>query len=75
LVQRENLIREIARCTPSIIEDPFGNYVVQYVLDLRDPAYVNAIATCLVGRVCAYSMQKFSSNVVEKVRMRGVLYG
>lgn len=67
LVQRENLIRGIARCIRDIIEDPFGNYVVQYVLDLRDPAYVNSIAACLSGRICAYSTQKYSSNVVEKV--------
>lgn len=44
-----------------------GNYVVQYVLDLNDSRFIEAIVRQFLGNVCALSMQKFSSNVVEKV--------
>ncbi|CAO3696798.1 unnamed protein product [Umbelopsis ramanniana] len=46
--------------------DPFGNYVVQYVLDLGDSRYTDSMIKQFIGNVCALSVQKFSSNVIEK---------
>jgi hypothetical protein len=43
-----------------------GNYVVQYVLDLNDNRFIEAIVRQFLGNVSALSAQKFSSNVVEK---------
>ena len=40
--------------------------MVQYVLDLNDPASTSAIVTSLCGHVGSLSVQKFSSNCVEK---------
>ena len=48
------------------IQDPFGNYVVQYVLERANADDVRMIASKLLGRLASLSMQKFSSNVVEK---------
>ena len=46
--------------------DPFGNYVVQYILDLKQPALTLQVARALEGSLAELSLQKFSSNVIEK---------
>ncbi|KAH9927456.1 ARM repeat-containing protein [Epithele typhae] len=45
---------------------PYGNYVVQYILDLNDNRFSDAVIRQFTGNVCALSVQKFSSNVIEK---------
>jgi hypothetical protein len=42
--------------------------VVQYILDLNDNRFSDAVIRQFAGNVCALSVQKFSSNVIEKVR-------
>ena len=49
-----------------IIQDPFGNYVVQYVLELGYADASIAVMNNLFGHYCDLAQQKFSSNVVEK---------
>lgn len=44
--------------------------VVQYILDLNDNRFSDAVIRQFTGNVCALSVQKFSSNVIEKVRLR-----
>jgi hypothetical protein len=51
-----------------LVQDPFGNYVVQYVLDLGDAQFSDQLIRQFIGHVGALSVQKFSSNVMEKVR-------
>jgi hypothetical protein len=41
--------------------------VVQYVLDLGDSRHSEVVIERFVGNVCLLSVQKFSSNVIEKV--------
>ncbi len=41
--------------------------VVQYILDLNDNRFSDAVIRQFIGNVCALSVQKFSSNVIEKV--------
>jgi hypothetical protein len=41
--------------------------VVQYILDLNDNRFSDAVIRQFTGNVCALSVQKFSSNVIEKV--------
>ena len=48
------------------LQDPFGNYVVQYVLDLGQGEATGCIMKQLEGHYPELSQQKFSSNVVEK---------
>jgi len=47
-------------------QDPFGNYVVQYVLELGHVEAMAAIMRQLCGHYADLAQQKFSSNVVEK---------
>ena len=51
---------------PRLTQDPFGNYVVQYVLELGHPEAMAAIINHLFGHFADLAQQKFSSNVVEK---------
>lgn len=62
------LITEIIKNALTLVQDPYGNYVVQYVLDLPFPDLVELLAQSFVGHVRHLATQKFSSNVIEKVR-------
>lgn len=59
--------KDTIRFRELIVQDPFGNYVIQYVLDLGDAKFSDALIRRFVGNVCLFSVQKFSSNVIEKV--------
>ena len=48
------------------MQDAYGNYVVQYVLDVCGDDEVHAICESVIGKVCVLAVQKFSSNVMEK---------
>jgi hypothetical protein len=60
------LVAEITYNALALVQDPFGNYVVQYVLDLSIPRFTDAVVRQFVNNVCLLSVQKFSSNVIEK---------
>lgn len=64
--QKRQLALAITDAAPRLVQDPFGNYVIQYVLDLAIPEYTALVIHQFMGRVCALSVQKFSSNVIEK---------
>ncbi|CAG8451632.1 421_t:CDS:2 [Paraglomus brasilianum] len=64
--QKIQLVTEITYNALKLVQDPFGNYVVQYVLDLKDNRFTDALIRRFVGNVCLLSVQKFSSNVMEK---------
>lgn len=64
--QRAQLIARITNCAFDLVQDPFGNYVVQYILDLDEAAFTKPLCQSFGGRVPALSKQKFSSNVIEK---------
>ncbi|KAL5992382.1 hypothetical protein ACLOJK_013299 [Asimina triloba] len=70
---RDNLVAEISSNGLLLAQDPFGascerlnvNYVVQYILEQIPSAAAN-LASQFDGNYVLLSMQKFSSNVVEK---------
>ena len=64
--QRRALVQEIAAQALVLSQDPFGNYVVQYILDLSLSWANGEVMMRLAGNYAELSMQKFSSNVVEK---------
>mmetsp|Transcript_41427 Transcript_41427/g.67226 ORF Transcript_41427/g.67226 Transcript_41427/m.67226 type:complete len:777 (+) Transcript_41427:101-2431(+) len=64
--QRLQLVSEIIVNAQTLVQDPFGNYVVQYVLDLGVPAFIREVCLKLRGCYTELAAQKFSSNVVEK---------
>ncbi|RKP00969.1 hypothetical protein CXG81DRAFT_12550 [Caulochytrium protostelioides] len=60
------LLEELHRCTLALIQDQYGNYVIQHVLERGNPADKAMIVTKVHGQVLAMSKHKFASNVVEK---------
>lgn len=67
LTQQIQLIEEITKNALTLVQDAYGNYVVQYVLELPFPHLVHTLAGGFVGHIRQLSTQKFSSNVIEKV--------
>lgn len=65
-VQKGALIDHIIQNAFSLVQDPFGNYVVQYILDLNEPCFTEPLCRSFAGNVAFLSKQKFSSNVMEK---------
>lgn len=64
--QRRCLVSEITSNALILSQDPFGNYVVQFVFELRLPWAATDILDQLEGNYGDLSVQKYSSNVVEK---------
>ncbi|KAG0196781.1 hypothetical protein BGX33_001286, partial [Mortierella sp. NVP41] len=58
--QKIQLVREITYNALTLVQDPYGNYVVH-----RQPPH-RCSHRRFIGNVCALSVQKFSSNVMEK---------
>lgn len=63
---RVSLIRAICNHTLTLVQDPFGNYVVQHLLSSNDLWVNNTVVAGILGHIGVLSKQKFSSNVVER---------
>ena len=63
---RSNLVCRIVDKSLELMQDAYGNYVVQYVLDVCSDEDVHAVCESVIGKVNLLAIQKFSSNVMEK---------
>ncbi len=57
----------MASLVGDLVRDQYGNYVVQYVIELKLPHVNSEIADRLSGSIIVLASEKFSSNVIEKV--------
>ena len=59
---------KIVQCIQGLINDQFGNYIIQFLLDIRELDFfvLPEIFNKLSGDLCQLSCLKFSSNVIEK---------
>ncbi|KUI67963.1 hypothetical protein VM1G_03374 [Cytospora mali] len=64
--QKVTLISRITEHAVTLVQDPFGNYVIQYIIDLSEPIFTEPVVKQFYGRIAQLSRHKFSSNVVEK---------
>ena len=64
--QKANLISAIIAHAFELVQNPFGNYVLQYIIDLQEKDFTDPLCLSFQGQVCLLSKQKFSSNVIEK---------
>ncbi|OWB56665.1 hypothetical protein B5S28_g2574 [[Candida] boidinii] len=64
--QINQLGQEIIRNAIILTQDPFGNYVVQYLITLEIMELNKDLVTLMGPFIGELSVQKFSSNVVEK---------
>jgi pumilio RNA-binding family len=60
------VLKNLLSNTLEIVQDPFGNYVVQHVLFEWGVQYCSEVISAITTNIISLSMQKFSSNVVEK---------
>lgn len=71
LAQRSQLCDKIMENINVLTTDPFGNYVVQYILtkeaEYGETKYTFKIVELLKGHAVRLSMHKFGSNVAEKL--------
>lgn len=64
--QKSDLIAQITQNAYDLVQDPFGNYVLQYIVDLNEAIYTEPLCYTFQKNVPSLSKHKFSSNVVEK---------
>lgn len=63
---RSHLVSRIVSKSLELMQDAYGNYVIQYVLDVCSDDDVHAVCESVTGKVTLLAIQKFSSNVMEK---------
>ncbi|KAJ1941029.1 mRNA binding protein puf3, partial [Linderina macrospora] len=52
--------------TTNLVQDQYGNYVIQHVMERGQPQDRSRVCACIRGHVLQFSKHKFASNVVEK---------
>lgn len=66
--QRQHLVQTLIPELPALTMDPYGNYVVQCILQNFEASSCSAImCTAFAGHWVNLSCNKFASNVMEKV--------
>ncbi|KAK4341453.1 hypothetical protein RND71_039954 [Anisodus tanguticus] len=65
--QREKLLVEICSNGLKLAQDPFGNYVVQFIIELKIPSIAAMLLSQFERHYVYLSRQKFSSHVIEKL--------
>ena len=66
------VLDEIKKCHQKLLDDQYGNYVIQHVLQFGRPTDRDSILDIIVRNgLLGLSRQKFASNVVEKLLKHG----
>lgn len=65
--QRDDVLKEIVECHRSLVEDQFGNYVIQQAIAIGSEELLTAIVESLNedDAILRFSKHKYASNVVE----------
>jgi hypothetical protein len=63
---KKRILEEIQYNCLEIVQSPFGNYAIQHVLEEWGMEISKNIILIIKENIVSLSMQKFSSNVVEK---------
>lgn len=71
--QVQPLLDELHRYTPSLVQDQYGNYVIQHILEKGSRKDKTIIISKIKGSVLNLSRHKFASNVIEKCVVYGSL--
>ncbi|KAK3827028.1 MAG: armadillo-type protein [Linnemannia gamsii] len=60
------LMDELHKYIPNLVQDQYGNYVIQHILERGQPSEKSLVVSKIYGQVLPLSKHKFASNVVEK---------
>lgn len=63
---RNSLLKELLLHLDFLVQDQYGNYVIQHILEWGTPSEKTQVITGIRGRLLPYSRHKFASNVVEQ---------
>ncbi|CEI87126.1 hypothetical protein RMCBS344292_01546 [Rhizopus microsporus] len=64
--QTAHLLEELHKSTGQLVQDQYGNYVIQHILEHGKPRDKALIISKVKGHTLQLSKHKFASNVVEK---------
>ncbi len=68
---RKRILDKIIESISQIIQNAHGNYSIQVAIEVFDGFYAKAIIEEFIGKFYMLSMQKYSSNVIEKSLEKG----
>ncbi|KAI1310213.1 mRNA binding protein puf3 [Mortierella claussenii] len=60
------LMDELHKYIPNLVQDQYGNYVIQHILERGKASEKALVVSKIFGQVLPLSKHKFASNVVEK---------
>lgn len=70
--EKSRALDEIKKCHKALLDDQYGNYVIQHVLQFgRSPDRDSILEIVVENGLLLLSRQKFASNVVEKLLKYG----
>ena len=64
--QLKSLILKILSDMGSLVNDEYGNYTIQLIIELKEKEYNDIIYDYLIKNCLSLSKKKFSSNVIDK---------
>ncbi len=65
-VLKSKILNELVNHTLEIVQSPFGNYAIQYAIKEWGIQFCKPVIYAITTNIVSLSMQKYSSNVVEK---------
>lgn len=63
----EKLKKDVINNLFSLVEQPYGNYVIKVIIEKWDDSEVDEIVSPFVGKYSSLSLQKYGSNIVESL--------
>ncbi|CAL9242236.1 unnamed protein product [Arabidopsis halleri] len=70
---RQRLISEVISHALRLCLNCYGNYVVQYIVELNNQHVINALVRQLIGNYAHLARNKYGSHAVQKLlRLRGI---
>jgi hypothetical protein len=70
-VMRKRILDKIIESNDQIINNAHGNYSIQVAIEVFDGFYAKPIIHQFIGKFYVLSLQKYSSNVIEKSLEKG----
>ena len=64
--EKNMIINNLIKNCQILITDQCGNYIIQFIITLKNDLIIDKIIDILIINIEEYSKQKYSSNVVEK---------
>ena len=64
--QKSSLLHTILDDISTLINDEYGNYIIQFILELKEKEFNQIIYNYITKNTLSLSKKKFSSNVIDK---------